>query len=100
MHIQGLREMGAEIEERDGYIYGMARRLSGCHTRFYYPTFSGTQNIIIAACLADGVTIIENAAKNPEVVDFINFLKSMGAEIEGGGTETVKIKGVSKLHGT
>lgn len=99
LHLDGLRKMGAEIKVEGDFIVGEARKLKGTENEFYYPTFSGTQNIMIAASLADGVTIIRNAARNPEVVDFSNFLIRMGAKIEGVGTSTIKIQGVDKLHG-
>jgi len=100
LHIKGLQDMGAEIEVKNGYIHARAKRLKGARLVMEIVTVTGTENLMMAATLADGVTIIENAAREPEVVDLANFLIAMGAKIEGAGTDTITIDGVEKLHGT
>ncbi len=100
LHIQGLAKMGAEIEVSGGYIRATAARLKGAHLAMDLITVTGTENLMMAATLADGVTIIENAAREPEVVDLANCLVSMGANIEGAGTDTIRIEGVESLTGT
>jgi UDP-N-acetylglucosamine 1-carboxyvinyltransferase len=97
LHLMGLKKMGAEITLSEGYINIRAKRLKGASIYFDIPTVTGTENLMMAAALADGVTVIENAACEPEVVDLANALISMGADIEGAGTSIVKIKGVSSL---
>ena len=100
MHLESLQAMGATIEVNDEAIQARAPKgLKGANIEFYYPTFSGTMNIMIAAALADGVTTIRNAAINPEVVDFSHFLQKMGAEIDGVGTRVLTIRGRELLHG-
>ncbi|MBQ2960728.1 MAG: UDP-N-acetylglucosamine 1-carboxyvinyltransferase [Oscillospiraceae bacterium] len=100
-HIKGMTALGAEVEVKNGFVYAETRdgKLHG--TRIYLDKVSvgATMNIIIAAALAQGRTIIENAAREPHIVDLANFLNSMGADIRGAGTDTVKINGVEKLHG-
>ncbi|TNF96030.1 MAG: UDP-N-acetylglucosamine 1-carboxyvinyltransferase [Gammaproteobacteria bacterium] len=100
LHIEGLRQLGAEVEVKDGYICAKADRLKGCKIVMEMVTVTGTENLMMAACLADGETIIENAAHEPEVVDLANCLISMGAKIEGAGTDNIKIEGVKNLGGT
>ena len=100
LHVHGLAKMGAEIEVNGGYIHARARRLKGAHLVMDLITVTGTENLMMAATLADGVTIIDNAAREPEVVDLANCLRSMGANIEGAGTDTIRIEGVESLHGT
>ncbi len=100
LHILGLTAMGAEIEVEGGYIRARAKRLRGAHLTMDIVTVTGTENLMMAATLADGLTIIENAAREPEVVDLALFLNSMGANIEGAGTDTIRIEGVRDLHGT
>ena len=100
LHIKGLQDMGAEIEVRNGYIYAKADRLKGAHLNLDIVTVTGTENLMMAAVLADGTTIIENAAREPEVVDLAKFLIAMGARISGAGTDTLTIQGVEKLTGT
>jgi len=97
LHLMGLKKMGAEIILSEGYINARARRLKGASIYFDIPTVTGTENLMMAATLADGVTVIENAACEPEVVDTANALISMGADIEGAGTSVVKIRGVGSL---
>jgi len=100
-HIKGMTALGADVEVKNGFVYAETRdgKLHG--TRVYLDKVSvgATMNIIIAAALAQGRTIIENAAREPHIVDLANFLNSMGADIRGAGTDTVKINGVEKLHG-
>jgi len=99
LHINGLMAMGAEIEVEGGYIRARASRLHGAHLTMDLITVTGTENLMMAATLADGLTVIENAAREPEVVDLARFLTLMGAKIEGAGTDTIKIEGVDALHG-
>lgn len=99
MHLDGLAAMGAEITVEDGFIRARASRLKGAKIYFDMVTVTGTENLMMAAALADGVTILENSAQEPEVVDLANCLIAMGAKIEGAGTPTIKIEGVEKLHG-
>jgi UDP-N-acetylglucosamine 1-carboxyvinyltransferase len=101
LHIKSLEKMGAVIELEHGFIKATAvNGLKGAHIKFDKITVTGTENILMAAVLADGETVIENAALEPEVVDLALLLKKMGANIEGEGTPVIKIKGVKKLHGT
>lgn len=97
LHLDGMKAMGAEIELRNGYVHASAKRLKGTNILFEFATVGGTENIMMAATLAEGVTTIENAAKEPEIVDLANYLKKMGAKIEGAGTSIIKITGVDKL---
>lgn len=99
LHILGLQAMGAEIKVDNGYIYAKANRLKGANLYMDLVTVTGTENLMMAAVLADGETIIENAAREPEVVDLADFLIRMGAKIEGAGTDTIRIEGVEKLNG-
>ena len=98
-HIKGLQAMGAEITVEQGYVHAKATRLKGARICTDMVTVTGTENLMMAACLADGETIIENAAREPEVVDLANCLVSMGARISGAGTDVIRIRGVDKLHG-
>ncbi len=98
-HIKGLQAMGAEIKVEQGYVHAKAKRLKGARICTDMVTVTGTENLMMAACLADGETIIENAAREPEVVDLANCLVSMGARISGAGTDVIRIQGVDKLHG-
>jgi len=98
-HIKGLQAMGAEISVEHGYVHAKATRLKGARICTDMVTVTGTENLMMAACLADGETIIENAAREPEVVDLANCLVSMGARISGAGTDIIRIQGVEKLHG-
>ena len=97
-HIKGLQAMGAEIKVEQGYVHAKAARLKGARICTDMVTVTGTENLMMAACLADGVTVIENAAREPEVVDLANCLVSMGAQISGAGTDVIRIRGVEKLH--
>ncbi len=99
-HIKGLRAMGADIKVENGYIRAKAKRLKGARIVMDLVTVTGTENLLMAATLADGTTILENAAREPEVVDLALFLNSMGAKISGAGTDTIRIEGVEKLSAT
>ncbi|KFZ29022.1 UDP-N-acetylglucosamine 1-carboxyvinyltransferase [Pseudidiomarina atlantica] len=100
LHIEGLREMGAHITVENGYIHAEVEdRLQGATIVMDTVSVTGTENLMMAATLAKGVTTIENAAREPEVVDLAKFLNTLGADIRGAGTDTIKIHGVEKLHG-
>ena len=99
-HIKGFRALGANVDISYGLIRAEAKRLTGSHIYLDVVTVGATINIMMAAAMADGKTIIENAAKEPHVVDVANFLNSMGANIKGAGTDVIRIKGVESLHGT
>jgi UDP-N-acetylglucosamine 1-carboxyvinyltransferase len=99
LHIKGLEKMGAAITQEHGYIEAKTRRLQGAHIHFDKITVTGTEDLMMAATLADGETVLENSAREPEVVDLAVLLNKMGAKIEGAGTSTIKIKGVNKLRG-
>jgi UDP-N-acetylglucosamine 1-carboxyvinyltransferase len=98
LHVDGLRAMGAEIHIDHGYIHAKAKRLKGARLLLETVTVTGTENLMMAATLAEGETIIENAAREPEVVDLANFLIAMGAKIQGAGTDKIVIQGVEALH--
>ena len=100
IHIKGMQEMGADIEVKNGYIIAKADRLKGARIVMDMVTVTGTENLMMAATLADGVTVLENAAREPEVVDLANFLIKMGAKISGAGTDSITIEGVESLEGT
>jgi UDP-N-acetylglucosamine 1-carboxyvinyltransferase len=100
IHVAGLQAMGADITIEGGYIRARAQRLAGTHLVLDTVTVTGTENLMMAATLADGDTIIENAAREPEVVDLANFLIAMGAKIKGAGTDKILIEGVKRLRGT
>ena len=99
LHIKGMRALGAKVEVENGYIKASADRLRGAHIVMDTVTVTGTENIVMAATLASGTTVIENAAQEPEVLDLIDCLTAMGAKIEGAGTDTLTIEGVESLHG-
>lgn len=98
LHIKGLQDLGAEVELKDGYVEAKARRLKGATIYFDIPTVTGTENIMMAACLADGTTILKNAAREPEVVNLAEVLNGMGAKITGAGTDIIRIDGVEEMH--
>ena len=98
-HVKGLAAMGAEIDLEHGYISARARRLTGTRFVFDVVTVTGTENLLMAATLADGTTTLENAAREPEVVDLARCLVAMGANIAGAGTDRIVIEGVERLHG-
>jgi UDP-N-acetylglucosamine 1-carboxyvinyltransferase len=100
LHVQGLEAMGADIVVENGYIHARADRLRGAHIVFDTVTVTGTENLMMAAALAEGETILENAAREPEVIDLADFLNAMGARISGAGTSAIRIEGVRELHGT
>ncbi|MEO3677584.1 UDP-N-acetylglucosamine 1-carboxyvinyltransferase [Rheinheimera sp. FR7-31] len=99
LHIDGLRKMGAEISVENGYIKAKANRLKGAHIIMDMVSVTGTENLMMAAVLADGVTTIDNAAREPEVVDLARYLNTMGAKIRGAGTDSIVIEGVAALKG-
>lgn len=99
-HIKGLKAMGAEVLVDGGYIEARAERLQGARIVMDTVTVTGTENLLMAAVLAEGTTVLENAAREPEVVDLANFLIAMGAKIEGAGTAKITVQGVERLHGT
>lgn len=99
LHLKGLTAMGADIDVRNGYIHATAKRLHGAHILMDLVSVTGTENLMMAAALAAGETLIENAAREPEVVDLAHCLIKMGAKIEGAGTETLRIQGVKSLQG-
>jgi UDP-N-acetylglucosamine 1-carboxyvinyltransferase len=99
-HIKGLQAMGAEIAIERGYIAARAKRLKGARIRLDLVTVTGTENLMMAATLAAGTTVIENAAREPEVVDLAHCLNAMGANIRGAGSDVITIEGVERLHGT
>ncbi|MCW9025221.1 MAG: UDP-N-acetylglucosamine 1-carboxyvinyltransferase [Gammaproteobacteria bacterium] len=100
LHITGLEAMGADITVENGYIKATAKRLKGAKLVMDMVTVTGTENLMMAATLAEGTTIIENAAREPEVVDLANCLNGMGAKVSGAGTDTITIEGVERLHGS
>ena len=98
IHVAGLQAMGADIHIENGYIKARARRLKGARLVLETVTVTGTENLMMAATLAEGETVLENAAREPEVVDLANFLIAMGAQISGAGTDRIVIQGVERLH--
>jgi len=100
LHIDGMRAMGADIRVENGYVRARAGRLRGVRFVMDIVTVTGTENLMMAAALADGRTVLENAAREPEVVDLAEFLNAMGARVSGAGSDTVVIDGVERLHGT
>jgi UDP-N-acetylglucosamine 1-carboxyvinyltransferase len=99
LHIKGLEAMGAVITQEHGYLEARAERLRGAHIVFDKITVTGTEDLLMAAALAEGESLFENCAREPEVTDLVALLNAMGAKIEGAGTSTIRIKGVAKLHG-
>lgn len=97
LHLEGMKALGAEMTVDAGYVLGKTSRLRGAKILFESPTVGGTENIMMAAALAEGETQIENAAKEPEIVDLANYLNKMGADVEGAGTSIISIRGVDKL---
>ncbi|RMF70361.1 MAG: UDP-N-acetylglucosamine 1-carboxyvinyltransferase [Calditrichaeota bacterium] len=98
LHLKGLQKLGAQVELKHGYIVANAKRLRGANISFDVSTVGGTGNLLMAAVLADGVTVMENAAREPEITALAQFLVKMGADIEGIGTDRLKIRGVKELH--
>jgi UDP-N-acetylglucosamine 1-carboxyvinyltransferase len=99
LHIKGLEKMGATIVQAHGYLEARAERLRGTHLVFDKITVTGTEDLLMAAVLAEGMTLMENCAREPEVTDLASLLTAMGANIEGAGTTTIRVQGVSRLHG-
>lgn len=99
-HLKGFEQLGARVTIHNGKIDAYAERLTGSHIYLDCPSVGATINIMMAACMAEGKTVIENPAKEPHIVDVANFLNSMGANIKGAGTDTIRIKGVESLHGS
>ncbi len=99
LHIKGLQSMGAQIQVEQGYVVARAKRLRGARLVMDLVTVTGTENLMMAACLAEGTTIIENAAREPEVVDLANCLEAMGARIRGAGSDVITVEGVARMHG-
>jgi UDP-N-acetylglucosamine 1-carboxyvinyltransferase len=100
LHLEGLRALGAEVWVADGYIHARCKRLKGGRFVLDAVTVTGTENLMMAATLAEGTTVLENVAREPEVVDLANFLNSMGAQISGAGTDRIVVDGVQSLGGT
>ena len=100
LHAKGLKTIGARVMISDGVVNATADKLTGALVYLDFPSVGATENIMMAATLAEGITIIENAAEEPEIVDLASFLNRMGAKIKGAGTDTIRIEGVEKLHGT
>lgn len=99
LHVAGLQAMGANVSVENGFIKARSDRLRGAHIVFDTVTVTGTENLLMAAALADGETVLENAAREPEVTDLANFLIELGAHIEGAGSSTIKVQGVAELGG-
>jgi len=98
LHIKALQEMGAEVILKEGYVEARAKRLKGANLYFDMPTVGGTENIMMAAALADGVTLLKNAAREPEIVNLAEVLNGMGAKVSGAGTDVIRVEGVERLH--
>ena len=99
LHLKGLKAMGADIDLSQGYIHARARRLRGARIFFDTVTVTGTENLMMAACLAEGTTVLENAAQEPEVVDLARMLNALGAQVSGAGSNTIVVEGVERLSG-
>jgi UDP-N-acetylglucosamine 1-carboxyvinyltransferase len=99
LHIKGLEQLGAKITQDHGYVEASAERLRGAEIVFDKITVTGTEDLLMAAALAEGETVMQNCAREPEVADLADLLNKMGAKIEGAGTSTIRIRGVDKLHG-
>ena len=100
LHIKGFEALGARVDTANGFINAHAKKMQGAHIYLDVVSVGATINVMLAACMAEGKTVLENAAKEPHVVDLANFLNSMGANIRGAGTDVIRIKGVPRLHGT
>ncbi|HZD52999.1 MAG TPA: UDP-N-acetylglucosamine 1-carboxyvinyltransferase, partial [Woeseiaceae bacterium] len=99
LHVAGLQALGADVTVQNGYIKARASRLCGAHVVFDTVTVTGTENLLMAAVLAEGETVLENAAREPEVADLARFLSALGARIEGAGSSIIRVRGVDALHG-
>lgn len=100
IHLDGLKNLGAKIYESDDMIECVSHKISGAEVNLSFPSVGATENLMLASVFCKGKTVIKNSAKEPEIVDLMNFLNSMGAKVEGAGTDTVTITGVKRLHGT
>ncbi len=100
LHVKGMTALGAEVTHTHGYVVAEAEKLVGSTIYLDFPSVGATENIMMAAVLAEGVTVIENCAKEPEITDLANFLNSLGAQVKGAGTDTIRVTGVEKLGGT
>ncbi|MEK6773028.1 MAG: UDP-N-acetylglucosamine 1-carboxyvinyltransferase [Bdellovibrionota bacterium] len=98
LHLEGMKALGAEVVLKDGYVHAKAKKLQGAHFLFENVTVGGTENVMMAATLAEGTTVLENVAKEPEIIDLAEYLNRMGAKITGHGTSVMKIQGVEKLN--
>ena len=98
LHLAAFRKLGINVEEKGGFIYCKCDKIVGANLNLDFPSVGATENIVMAATLAEGTTVLENAAQEPEIVDLCNYLNKMGARIKGAGTDTIKIEGVEKLH--
>ena len=96
-HIKGFKALGADVDIDCGVVHAKAEKLTGAHVYFDVVTVGATINLMMASCMAEGDTILENAAKEPHIVDVANFLNSMGANIKGAGTDVIRINGVKRL---
>src|SRR5690349_5193138 len=99
LHIKGLERLGEKIDQQHGYVEASAERLKGAEIVFDKITVTGTEDLLMAATLAEGETVMQNCAREPEVADLVDLLNKMGARIEGAGTPTIRIQGVERLHG-
>ncbi len=99
LHLSGLKRLGVRIVEKDGFIHCEADKLRGAEILLDFPSVGATENILLAAVKAEGITVLRNAAKEPEIVDLQNFLNTMGGKVKGAGGDTVVVEGVKKLHG-
>ena len=98
LHLAALRAMGVEIEEKGGYLHCCAQKLRGCEITLSIPSVGATENVILAACGAEGATVLCNAAREPEIVDLQNFLNACGADVRGAGSSTIVVQGGRPLH--
>lgn len=98
-HLMGLEKLGAEIQLENGYVVASAKKLKGNRVAFEFPSVGATENVLMAAVLADGESLLENCAKEPEIIDLVKMLRAMGAKIEGEGTEVIRVQGKPTLHG-
>lgn len=99
IHLEGLKQMGADIELHSGYVYAHTKRLQGANIEMRFPSVGATENLMMAASLAQGTTIITNAAKEPEIEDLADLINKMGGKVQGAGTDRIEIEGVDELHG-
>ncbi len=100
LHIKALQELGCQIREKDGYLHVSGENIKSTHITLRFPSVGATENIMLATCFTEGVTVVENIAKEPEIIDLANFLNAMGAKVYGAGTSRLEIEGVKQLTGT